>query len=127
MVQKDHEPIDVESGVDTQVEPAYHLRLDGQETELATRALRLLISDEAHEPTIRRIAREVLGRLEGVEQITEEPLVVPLSAEGMKITHSAVKLLLDDMRRDQADEQRVLRQILDKLPDEHAIRAIVIE
>lgn len=120
------EPTDLVAGAGTEPLPAYHLRLEGKEPELTARALRLLISDEAHEPTIRRIAREVLVELGG-EQPAEEPLIVPLSPEGMKITHSAVKLLLDDLRRGQADEQRVLRQIIDKLPDEHAIRAIAIE
>jgi hypothetical protein len=45
----------------------------------------------------------------------------------MKITHTAVKLLLDDLQRGQDDERQVLWRILQKLPDEHAIRAIVIE
>lgn len=107
-------------------EPAYHLRLDGGEPAAAAGALRLLISDEAHEPEIRKIAREVISQLER-EPPAGEPLVVPLSPPAMKITHTAVKLLLDDLRRGQADEQRVLAAILDKLPDEHAIRAIVIE
>lgn len=107
-------------------EPAYHLHLERDEVQLAAHALRLLISGEAHEPQIRRIARSVLAELER-EPAAEQPLVVPLSPQGMKIAHTSVKLLLDDLRRDQASEQRVLRQILDKLPDEHAIRAIVIE
>lgn len=106
--------------------PAYHLLLDTPERTIATRAMRLLISDEAHHPEIRKIAREVLAELER-EPPPGEPLTVPLSPQGMKITHTAVKLLLDDLRRDQADEQRTLRAILDKLPDEHAIRAILIE
>jgi hypothetical protein len=107
-------------------EPAYRLRLDREEANTAAGALRLLISDEAHEPSIRRIAREVLSELER-EPVAGQPLEVPLSPPGMKITHTAVKLLLDDLRRDQADEQRLLRQILDKLPDEHAIRAITLD
>lgn len=107
-------------------EPAYHLLLDGEEPALAARALKLLISDEAHEPQIRSIARKVLAELER-EPPAATPLTVPLSAQGMKLTHSAVKLLLDDLRRDQAQDQHILRAILDKLPDEHAIRAIVIE
>ncbi len=108
------------------VVPAYHLLLDARERTIATRAVRLLISDEAHHPEIRKIAREVLSELER-EPPPGEQLTVPLSPPGMKITHTAVKLLLDDLRREQADEQRTLRAILDKLPDEHAIRAILIE
>jgi hypothetical protein len=107
-------------------EVAYHLHLDRTEARVATGALHLLISDEAHEPLIRRIAREVLAELER-EPAGDQPLVVALSPPGMKITHTAVKLLLDDLRRDQAADRRTLRQILDKLPDEHAIRAITLQ
>ncbi len=46
-------------------EPAYHLFLDPDEVPAATGALRLLISDEAHEPQIRRLAREVLDEPSG--------------------------------------------------------------
>ncbi len=45
----------------------------------------------------------------------------------MKITHTAVKLLLDDLQREQADEREILRAILDKLPDEHTMRAITLQ
>jgi hypothetical protein len=37
-----------------------------------------------------------------------------------------VRLLLNDLQREQADERELLRRILDKLPDEHTMRAIVI-
>lgn len=107
-------------------EPVYHLYLDREEASTASSALRLLIADEAHEPDIRAIARKVL------EKAAEEPgengvLIVELTPPEMKITHTAVKLLHDDLQRGQADERHVLARILDKLPDEHAIRAITIE
>jgi hypothetical protein len=38
-----------------------------------------------------------------------------------------VKLLLNDLQRGQAPEREVLRQILEKLPDEHTMRAIEVE
>ena len=104
---------------------AYHLLLDRDEVPVTARALRLLISDEAHQPEIRRLGREVLAELE------QEPdaagiLSVALSAPQMKITHSAVRLLLNDLQREQAEERATLHSILEKLPDEHAIRAIQI-
>ncbi|MCW3057262.1 MAG: hypothetical protein JWO21_1231 [Solirubrobacterales bacterium] len=104
-------------------EPAYHLFLDREEVAVAASALRLLISDEAHEPDIRRLAREVL---EGLEAQPDErgTLTLALDAGQMKITHSAVRLLLNDLQREQASERDVLRAILDKLPDEHTMRAI---
>jgi hypothetical protein len=106
--------------------PPYHLFLDVEEVPVAASALRLLIADEAHEPDIRRLAREVRAEL---EQLPDENgvLTVSLAPRQMKITHSAVKLLLNDLQRGQADEIEVLRNILDKLPDEHTIRAITLE
>ena len=53
-------------------------------------------------------------------------LTLTLSPPQMKITHTAVKLLFEDLQRDQADEIEVLRRILDKLPDEHTMRAIIL-
>jgi len=106
-------------------EPAYHLFLGPDEVPVAAGALRLLISDEAHQPQIRRLAREVLAVLGG-EANAGPRLTVSLTPEQMKITHTAVRLLLDDLQREQASEREILRAILDKLPDEHTMRAIVL-
>jgi hypothetical protein len=111
---------------DSVQEPVYHLLLETGELPVAASALRLLLVDEAHEPTIRRLAREVLAQLE--EAPDERGVVtLTLAAQQMKITHSAVRLLLNDLQREQADERHVLRGILEKLPDEHTMRAIVID
>ena len=107
-------------------EPAFHLLLDADEVPVAASALRLLISDEAHQPDLRRLAREVLAALE-VAPPDGEALSVPLSAPQMKITYTAVRLLLNDLQREQDAERQILWRIVEKLPDEHAIRAIVIE
>jgi hypothetical protein len=107
----------------SQSEPAYHLFLDGDEAPAAARALRLLISDEAHEPQIRRLAREVLASLDATPERSGR-LTVPLTPEQMKITHTATRLLLDDLQREQAAEREILRRVLGKLPDEHTMRAI---
>jgi hypothetical protein len=106
-------------------EPAYHLFLDAGEIPVTAGALRLLISGEAHEPQIRQLARAVVASLQAPPD-ERGKLTVGLSPEQMKITHTAVKLLLDDLQRGQAEERDVLRRVLDKLPDEHAIRAIVL-
>ena len=42
----------------------------------------------------------------------------------LKITHTALKSLLDDFGHEEHDVHRLIREVLDKLPDEHAIRAI---
>jgi hypothetical protein len=49
-----------------------------------------------------------------------------LTPAQLKLVHAAVHSMLDDFGRDQADVQRVLREILAKLPDEASIRAIDI-
>jgi len=107
-------------------EPGYHLFLDSDEAAVAAVAIHLLISDEAHEPRIRQLAREVLAGLQGTPD-KRGTLTVSLNPQQMKITHSAVKLLLNDLQRGQAGEREILRGILDKLPDEHTMRAIELE
>jgi len=42
----------------------------------------------------------------------------------LKITHTALKSLLDDFGHEEPDVHRLIHEVLDKLPDEHAIRAI---
>jgi hypothetical protein len=42
----------------------------------------------------------------------------------MKITHSAVRLLINDLQREQHVERQILWRIIEKLPDEHVMRAI---
>lgn len=42
----------------------------------------------------------------------------------LKVVHTALKSLLDDFGHDQADVVRAIHEVLDKLPDEHSIRAI---
>jgi hypothetical protein len=47
-----------------------------------------------------------------------------LTAAELKVTHTALKSLLDDYGHDERDVLTVIRQVLGKLPDEHSIRAI---
>ncbi len=49
-----------------------------------------------------------------------------LTPEQLKITHTALRSLLDDFGHDQPEIHRIIHALLDKLPDEHAIRAIRI-
>lgn len=114
------------SGSAAEEEPGYHLFLEPPEVPVAASALRLMISDEAHEPGIRALAREVLEELQDVPA-SGELLTIELTPPQMKITHGAVKLLMNDLQREQADEREVLRGILGKLPDEHVMRAIQLD
>ncbi len=101
----------------------YHLVLDADEVPVAASAVRLLISDEAHEPQIRGLARDVLALL-GAPADERGVVTVPLSPRQMKITHSAVRLLINDLQREQHVEREILWRIIQKLPDEHVMRAI---
>lgn len=50
-----------------------------------------------------------------------------LSPAQLKITHTALKSLLDDFGHDEPEINALIREVLAKLPDEHAIRAIQLE
>jgi hypothetical protein len=50
-----------------------------------------------------------------------------LSPPQLKITHTALRSLLDDFGHDEPDVVRVIHEVLEKLPDEHAIRAIQLD
>ena len=47
-----------------------------------------------------------------------------LTAPQLKILHTALKTLLDDFTHDEPEMHRIVHELLDKLPDEHSIRAI---
>lgn len=50
-----------------------------------------------------------------------------LTPAQLKLTHTALRSLLDDFGHEQSDVQSVIRQVLEKLPDDHAIRAIRLD
>jgi hypothetical protein len=50
-----------------------------------------------------------------------------LTAAELKVTHTALKSLFDDLGHDEADVREVVRGVLAKLPDEHSIRAIDLD
>ena len=50
-----------------------------------------------------------------------------LTPAQLKVTHTALKSLLDDFGHDERTVQRVIHEVLEKLPDEHSIRAISLD
>ena len=50
-----------------------------------------------------------------------------LTPAQLKITHTALKSLLDDFGHEEHDVGKVIHDVLGKLPDEHSIRAIVLD
>jgi hypothetical protein len=47
-----------------------------------------------------------------------------LTPAQLKVTHSALRSLLSDFGHDEPDVHRVIREVLDKLPEEASIRSI---
>jgi hypothetical protein len=50
-----------------------------------------------------------------------------LTPAQLKVTHTALRSLLDDFGHDEKVVARVIHEVLEKLPDEHSIRAIRLE
>ena len=49
-----------------------------------------------------------------------------LTPAQLKITHTALKAFLNDFGHDEPEVHAVVREVLEKLPDEHSIRSIDI-
>jgi hypothetical protein len=50
-----------------------------------------------------------------------------LTAAQLKIVHTALKSLYDDLGHEEGDVQQIVAEVLAKLPGEHEIRAINID
>ena len=50
-----------------------------------------------------------------------------LTPPQLKITHTALRSMLDDFGHDESEIHRLIHEVLAKLPDEHAIRAIQLD
>ncbi len=50
-----------------------------------------------------------------------------LTPQQLKVTHTALRSLLDDFGHDEKLVGRVIHEVLEKLPDEHSIRAIRLD
>ncbi len=61
---------------------------------------------------------------EDLIQPGETAFRLELTAAQLKIVHTALKSLFDDLGRDQHDVKAVVSSVLAKLPGEHDIRAI---
>jgi hypothetical protein len=70
---------------------------------------------------------EVPDAGEGAEVAEDFRYHLELTPAQMKITHTALKSLLDDFGHDEHDVAKVIHEVLEKLPDEHSIRAISLE
>jgi hypothetical protein len=50
-----------------------------------------------------------------------------LTPSQLKVTYTALKIFFDDLGHEESDVQDVVREVLDKLPDEPEIRAIDLD
>ncbi|GAC1485351.1 MAG: hypothetical protein NVS1B9_03150 [Solirubrobacteraceae bacterium] len=64
---------------------------------------------------------------EDLIQPGEPAFRLELTAAQLKITHTALHALLDDFGHEQADVRHVIQEVLDKLPDAAAIRALDLD
>ena len=60
-------------------------------------------------------------------QTTQFHYHLELTPAQLKITHTALRSLLDAFGHDEPDVVRVIHEVLEKLPDQHAIRAIRLD
>ena len=67
--------------------------------------------------------------MEGSEDLIgpqETAYDLELTPAQLKVTHTALRSLYDDLGHEEHDVQDIVAEVLAKLPDEHAIRAIDI-
>jgi hypothetical protein len=103
--------------------PTFPLIVHDDERTVLRTALKSFRDDLGHdEHRVAAVLDDLLGR---VPEDEATPLV--LDAAAMKVTWSALHTLLDDSDRAQQDERRHIRDLLDRLPGEHDIRAINLD
>jgi hypothetical protein len=61
------------------------------------------------------------------QQTTQFHYHLELTPAQLKITHTALRSLLDDFGHDEREVLKIIHEVLEKLPDEHAIRAIQLD
>jgi hypothetical protein len=101
----------------------FPLYVHDDERDTLRLALRSLRDDLGHEE--HRIAAVLDGLLGRIPD--QEPTPLDVDAAEMKLTHTALHSMLDDSRREQADDRARLHALLDRLPGEHDIRAIDLD
>ncbi|GBD46091.1 hypothetical protein HRbin41_00910 [bacterium HR41] len=76
-----------------------------------------MASEERTQPGEERGGEELIGPDDVAYRLE-------LTPAQLKVTWTALKTLMDDLGHDEHDVLEIVRQVLAKLPDEHAIRAI---
>src|SRR3954453_15207117 len=103
--------------------PTFPLIVHDDERATLRTALEVYRGDFGHEEhRIVALVDDILARVPADEH---PPL--DLDAAAMKVTHGAPHSLLEDSQREQAQERRHLRDLLDRMPGEPDIRAIDLD
>jgi hypothetical protein len=103
--------------------PTFPLIVHDDERSVLRTALQSFRDDLGHEEhRVADVVDDLLGR---IPELEAQPLV--LDAAAMKVTWSALHALLDSTDRSQEGERQHLRDLLDRLPGEHDIRAIDLD
>jgi hypothetical protein len=103
--------------------PTFPLIVHDDERDVLRRALEVYREDFGHnEQPVIDLVDEVLSHMPSAEAT---PL--DLDPAAMKVTYGALRALLEDSVRTQGDERQHLRDLLERLPGEHDIRAIDLD
>jgi hypothetical protein len=62
-----------------------------------------------------------------VEDTADVTFGLRLTGPELKVTYTALRALRDDLGRHQSEVNHIIQSVLDKLPDEHTMRAIRLE
>jgi hypothetical protein len=68
-----------------------------------------------------------MGHMDDVLDVNDPERIaytLDLTPAQLKVTHTALRSMLDDFGHEERDVLRVIREVLAKLPDEPSIRAI---
>ena len=74
--------------------------------------------------THRRPDTVLIEMAEDLIQPNETAFRLELTAAQLKIVHTALKSLFDDLGHEESDVKQIVATVLEKLPGEHEIRAI---
>ena len=75
-------------------------------------------------PIARRRATVAAAMADDLIRPCETAFRLELTAAQLKIVHTALKSLFDDLGHEESDVSKVVASVLAKLPGEHEIRAI---
>ncbi len=74
-------------------------------------------------PGMVAVGHDLIMSVDDTEEVT---FGLRLTGPELKVTYTALRALRDDLGHQEADVRHIVQSVLDKLPDEHTMRAIRI-